>query len=231
MIAVSFALPTESSGLVSLLRQRKSDDAKTIRGKVDSKEVIILHSGVGRKSCEAAIDNFFRAQQPRTLVSSGFAGAARDDLRVGDLILAENFSDPQLLSEAQRFLTCKVHVAKLFTASTIIDSISERNKIAREHGAAAVDMETECIAQACAARGVRMLSLRVISDTPAEPFPAPPRALFDIENQRTKVAGLLFYLLTHPGAIARLIRFGGQIRNARAKLTNALTELVPRLSD
>jgi nucleoside phosphorylase len=231
MIAVSFALPTESSGLVALLRDRESDEAKIIRGKIDHKDVAIFHTGVGRKSCEVRIDNFFRAEQPRILVSSGFAGAARDDLQVGDLILAENFSDPQLLSEARRFLTSKVHVAKLFSASTIIDSIVERNRIAREHGAAAVDMETECIAQACAARGIRMLSLRVISDTPREPFPAPPRALFDIENQRTKAARLLFYLLTHPVAIVRLIRFGGQIRKARAKLTNALADLLPQLAD
>ena len=229
MIAVSFALPTESSDLVALLRDQRCDEARIIRGKIDQKEIVIFHTGVGKKSCESRIENVFRTEQPRILLSSGFAGAARDDLQVGDLILAENFSDRQLLSEAQRFLTSKVHVAKLFSAPTIVDSIGERNRIAREHGAAAVDMETECIAQACAARGVRMLSLRVISDTPSEPFPAPPRALFDIESQRTKAVRLLFYLLIHPGAIGRLIRFGGQIRMARAKLTNALVTLVSEL--
>lgn len=231
MIAVSFALPTESSGFVALLRDQRRDEARIIRGKIDHKEIAVFHTGVGKKSCEARIVDFFRTEQPRVLVSAGFAGGARDDLQVGDLILAENFSDPQLLSEAQRILKSKVHVAKLFSASTIVDSISERNRIARTHNASAVDMETECIAQACAARGIRMLSLRVISDTPAAPFPAPPRALFDIENQRTKAARLLFYLLMHPGAVARLIRFGGQIRKARAKLTSTIAELLPQLPD
>ena len=74
-----------------------------------------------------------------------------------------------------------------------------------------------------------MLSLRVISDTPREPFPVPPRALFDIENQRTKVARLSFHLLTHPAAIWRLIRFGSQIRKARATLTNAMVALIKEL--
>ena len=230
MIAVSFALPTESSDLVGLLRDRKSDETEIIRGKIDHKEVAIFHTGVGRKSCVARIDNFFRGQSPRILISSGFAGAAREDLQIGDLLLAENFSDRPLLVEAQRILTSShVHVGKLFTSSTIVDSIDERKEIGREHNAVAVDMETECIAQACAARQIRMLSLRVISDTPREPFPAPPRALFDIENQRTKVARLLFHLLTHPTAIWRLIRFGGQIRRARAKLTNAMVALVREL--
>ncbi len=230
MIAVSFALPTESSDLVGLLRDRKSDEAEIIWGKIDNKEVAIFHTGVGRKSCAGRVDNFFRAQLPRILISSGFAGAAREDLQVGDLFLAENFSDPPLLFEAQRILTSShVRVGKLFTSLTIVDSIDERNEIAREHNAVAVDMETECIAQACAARQIRMLSLRTISDTPRQPFPAPPRALFDIENQRTKVARLSFHLLTHPGAIWRLIRFGSQIRKARATLTNAIVDLVRAL--
>ena len=230
MIAVSFALPTESSGLVDLLSDKKSDEAKVIRGKIDNKEVAIFHTGVGGESCKRKIDNFFSAQQPRLLISSGFVGAARDDLRIGDLVLAENFSDRPLLFEAQRILTSShVHVGKLFTSSTIIDSIDERNAIAREHNAVAVDMETEYIAQACAVRQIRMLSLRTISDTPSEPFPAPPQALFDIENQRTKVARLSFHLLSHPTAIWRLIRFGGQIRKARAKLTNAMVALIKEL--
>lgn len=230
MIAVSFALPTESSDLVGLLRDRKSDEAEIVWGKIENKEVAIFHTGVGRKSCAARVDNFLRAQLPRILISSGFAGAASEDLQVGDLLLAENFSDPPLLFEAQRILTSShVRVGKLFTSLTIVDSIDERNEIAREHNAVAVDMETECIAQACAARQIRMLSLRTISDTPRQPFPAPPRALFDIENQRTKVARLSFHLLTHPAAIWRLIRFGSQIRKARATLTNAMVPLIKEL--
>lgn len=231
MIAVTFALPTESSGVIDLLRDRKSDEARIIRGKIDNKEVAIFHTGVGRKSCETKIDSFLRAEQPRILISSGFSGAAREDLQVGDLVLGENFSDRQLLSEAQRILTVtNVRVAKLFTAPTIVDSIGERNNIAREDGAAAVDMETECIARACAARGIRMLSLRVISDTPREPFPAPPHVLFDIERQKTDLAKLLTYLAMHPPAILRLIRFDARVRKARETLTNAIVDLVRMLN-
>ena len=55
MIAVSFALPTESSDLVGLLRDRKSDEEEIIRGKIENKEVAIFHTGVGQKSCAARI--------------------------------------------------------------------------------------------------------------------------------------------------------------------------------
>lgn len=230
MIAVSFALPTESSGLVGLLRDRESDEAGIIRGKIDNKEVAIFHTGVGRKNCELKIGNFLRANLPRVLISSGFAGAVRHDIEVGDLILAENFSDQQLLFEAQRILSNRgACTVKLFTSSIVIDSISERIEKARAHDAAAVDMETEIIAQACAMRGIPMLSLRVISDSLRDPFPAPASVLFDIERQRTNFAKLFRYLIAHPRATFDLTRFARQVARARQELTDALITVATAL--
>jgi len=233
MIAITFALPAESSGLVGLLREKKrasSSGGKMIYGKIDNQSVAILHTGVGRKSCEPKIDNFLRAEQPRCLISSGFAGAVREDFQVGDLMVAENLSDRELLSAAQRILADgNVRTAKLFTSTTIVDAIDARNEIARTNGADAVDMETEIIAQACSVRGIPMLSLRAISDTPAKPLPAPPSVLFDIEQQRTNIAKLSFYLLKHPMHVGRLIRFASQIAQARRALTGAIITLVSQL--
>jgi len=233
MIAISFALPAESSGLVGLLREKKrasSDGGKIVYGKIDNHSVAILHTGVGRKSCEPKIDNFLRLEQPRCLISSGFAGAGREDFQVGDLIVAENFSDRELVSKAQRILVGgNVRIAKLFTAATIVDSIAARKEIARKSGADAIDMETELIAQACSARGIPILSLRVISDSLREPFPAPPSILFDIERQRTNAAKLSRYLIKHPSALFGLFRFARQLMRARRILTDAIRTLVSKL--
>ena len=174
----------------------------------------------------AVIDIFLREQRPELLISSGFAGGARSDQSVGDLILAENFSDGALLGLAQRILGARAQTARVFTSGSIVDSIAERNQIAQANAAAAIDMETEVIAQACAARGIPLLSLRVISDTPRQPFPAPPHILFDIERQRTNGAKLAAYVLLHPTRIPRLIRFANQIARAREVLTDALLSLV-----
>lgn len=232
MIAVSFALPAESSDLIAALQDRTSvtsAEPKTIQGRIDNKEVTIFHTGVGRKSCERRIDSFLATQKPRCLISSGFAGAIRHDFTVGDVILAENFSDQRLLSEAQQILHARgACTAKLFTSVSVIDSISERIETARAHNAAAVDMETEFIAKACAARGIPMLSARVISDTLGEPFPAPPSVLFDIERQRTDFVKLSLHLISHPRAVLALTRFARQIARARKELTGALVELLRR---
>jgi adenosylhomocysteine nucleosidase len=229
-IVVTFALPAESSALMRRLREKNRllfEGEKITYGKLDNRSVAIFHTGVGRKSCEQRIDKLLRRERPDFLISSGFAGSAREDLQVGDLILAANFSDAELLSKAQQLLAARnPRPIKLVSSTSIIDSAAERNEIARAHGADAVDMETETIAQACATRGLRMLSLRVISDSVREPFPASPRILFDIERQRTDFAKLILHLLRHPAATWHLLRFARQIARAREALTGAIADLV-----
>jgi adenosylhomocysteine nucleosidase len=229
VIAITFALPAESSGLVALACKKKTaacGDGRIIHGTIEQRDVAIFHTGVGRETCARKIDNFLRTERPRFLLSSGFAGGVAENLQVGDIILADNFSDPGLLAQAQQLLGDRARVGKLFTSTAIADSIDERNQIARAHDAAAVDMETEVIAQACAAHGIPLLSLRVISDTARAPFPAPPHILFDIERQGTNVAKLTSYLLTNPIQVLGLIRFARQIARARRALNSAITSVL-----
>jgi hypothetical protein len=120
-------------------------------------------------------------------------------------------------------------VADLLTTPTLIDSSDERNRIARESGAAAVDMETEFIVRACASHGVPLLSLRVITDTPRQPLPAPPKVLFDIEQQRTRMTVLARFFLAHPNRLPRLAQFARRIAHARKTLANALVDVVRAL--
>ena len=139
MIAITFALPAESSGFVALIRDKRravSGDTEIIYGEINQRPIAIFHTGVGRKACQANIDNFLRVEHPDIWISSGFAGGVGEDLRVGDLFLAENFSDRELLSAAQRLLgDRKARTAKLFTSTTIVDSTAQRNEIARVQGA------------------------------------------------------------------------------------------------
>ena len=87
-------------------------------------------------------------------------------------------------------------------------------------------METETIAELCAAHDLPILSLRAISDTADEPFPAPANVLFDLARQKTNFARLGFYLVTHPAALVRLNAFRKRIRIARKKLADALDKIL-----
>src|SRR5436190_3181670 len=126
MIAVTFALVVESRGLLRLLKNRRRTTRReiaTISGRVHGESVTVLHTGAGATVCHERIQQFLAEGDFRYLISSGFAGGTDDRLRVGDLLIAENFSDPHLLAQAKSLLTKNaVHVGKLISADHVIES-------------------------------------------------------------------------------------------------------------
>jgi adenosylhomocysteine nucleosidase len=238
MIAITFALPAESQEFLLSLSNKSRGDRNgipTTRGKIDDRAIEVLHTGVGENVCRQRMAKFLSAtgrirrgehdQHFDYLISAGFAGALNDQLQLGDLLLAKNFSTVRT-KENFSLSSLHIHMADLLTVPALIDSREERNKLALTSGAVAVDMETEFIARACAAHGIPVLSLRVISDTPTELFPAPANILFDIERQQTRMPKLAAYLVAHPHRIPRLIQFARRIARARKDLADALVATV-----
>ena len=214
MIAVTFAHPSESHAFL-----RRVGD---LRGKVE-----VLHTGIGASACRRRLAPLLAGGRFDFLISSGFAGAIDDSLAVGDLIVAENFSTAGMLEKAQTLVPCAA--VTLASAARVLESGATRRAFAAEHGASAVDMETQTIAELCAAQNVPLLSLRVISDSPAAPLPAPAEVLFDLVTQQTRLGRLVPFVLAHPIAIPRLIRFCTQIAAARRVLAAALVRVVREL--
>jgi adenosylhomocysteine nucleosidase len=232
MIAVTFALPAESPEFLRCLRDKSRTDRngiRAIRGKIDDRAIEVLHTGVGEKVCRQRVGKFLQDQQFDFLISAGFAGALNDKLQIGDLLLAKNFSTIELIRMRSLLSSLPIHIADLWTAPALIDSSEERTKIAHTSGAVAVDMETEYVARACAEHGIPLLSFRVISDTPREPFPVPTKVLFDIERQRTHLLKLAMFFLAHPNRVPRLIKFARRIVRARKTLASALVDVATAL--
>jgi adenosylhomocysteine nucleosidase len=232
MIAVTFALPAESSEFLSRLENKSRADRngiKIVRGTIDDRTIEVLHTGVGEKICSERIGKFLRDQRFDSLISAGFAGSLNHELRVNDLLIAKNFSTMDLKHAQSSPSSLSIHMANMLTVPALIDSSEERERVARESGASAVDMETEFIARACAEHALPLLSLRVITDTPGEPFPAPAHVLFDIAKQRTDLAKLATFLVAHPSRVLHLVQFARRITRARQVLANALVAVVNKL--
>ena len=226
MIAVTFALPAESSNFIKLIK-RPSREGAVVRGEFVGVEICVLHTGVGEQTTRRRMSEFLDRHSPDLLVSSGFAGALTNQLAIGDILLANNYSAPEELDKAQSLLSSsRTHVGALFTAAAIVDSAAHRNDLGRSSGALAVDMETRFIAEACSQSTVRMLSLRAISDSPSAPMPAPPEVLFDIERQRTPFVMLALHVTKNPAALPKLAWFGKQIAAVRGALADALVSFL-----
>jgi adenosylhomocysteine nucleosidase len=227
VIAITFAVSAESSNFVRLMTQPVAGRPNELTGTVAQHRVAILHTGVGEKACRARISDFLSRGEFDCLIAAGFAGAIDETLAVGDILLARNFCDATLFDTASKRLEPgRFHAADLTTVPSVIETRAERAQLRRQSAAVAADMETQFIAEACARKGVPMLSLRAISDTADEPFPCPASVLFDIERQKTVPTTLGAYVLKHPGAIPRLLRFARQTARARRALTAALSSVL-----
>jgi len=226
MIAVTFALPSESSEFLRRLGNRSRanrNGINIVRGTIGHRSIEVIHTGVGEKICTERIAKFLENQQLDFLISAGFAGSLNHELQVNDLLVAKNFSTVDLKHAS--LSNVSIYAANMLTVPALIDSSEERERIAGETRASAVDMETEFIARACAVHGIALLALRVITDTPTQPFPAPPSVLFDIQRQRTHIVVLAKFFLSHPKRMPGLIQFARRISRARKTLSNALVRI------
>jgi adenosylhomocysteine nucleosidase len=224
MIAVTFALPSESGAFVNKLIAGKRTNG-FIAGEYAGDRILVVHTGVGAESARARLSTLLEREQPAVLISSGFAGGLGDSLEPGDLLLGRNVSSEGLCGAAANALP-QAKIGDIVTGDTIVHTATARAELARTSGAQAVDMESEAIGEICAAHAIQMLSLRAISDTPSSPFPAPPDVLFDVERQRTDPLRLFLYLLARPFAVGRLVTFARQINNTRNILADALCQLI-----
>jgi len=219
MTLVTFAIPQESRAFVAARRRS---------GLARGEEITVAHTGIGLSAASRSVRGLLEKHAPAALVSAGFAGALEPRLRVGDVLVATNHSAAEWVQRCQELWKAdtRVFFAELTTSEHAIASAAEKAALFRTTGAAAVDMETSAIAEACSGAGVPMLALRVISDTAHTALPLPFDVSYDLIRQRPRPAAVAYYLLRHPGSIAPLTRFIRHLGVAREELARCLMELL-----
>lgn len=231
MIALSFALPEESKGIVQRLAgaTRSGPDAlPVIAGRLGRHEVVVVHSGMGMASTTGRLATFLETHVPAAWIASGFGGGLAAELRVGEIVIAENFSDSEFLEVLP---SLGARTGALITTRDVIETAAQKGDLARHTGAMVVDMETAAIYRLCKARGIPMLAVRAISDSAGQDLPVPAAVWFDTERQRPRPVPLLAHLVSHPGRIAPFIRFVRGVHCARASLTEFLLAALDGLQE
>lgn len=209
MIAVVFALPEESR-----------EFRRRLAASPLASQVRVTHSGAG---AEAAAKHIARVltDRPALVIAAGFAGGLDPALRVGDLVVATNFSDHEVSARARG-----VTRGAFAHAGLPVESVAAKAALARATDAIAVDMESPPVAAACARAGVPLLVVRAISDPAGEPLPVPFAEWFDLARQRPRPARLVAWLLLHPTHIAPFARFVRGLAPARRALAEFLMDFL-----
>ena len=196
-----------------------------VRGRIGKAELLVLHTGIGRAAASHRVEAVLQTHTPQFLISAGFAGGLDPELRVGDIVVAENHSTPELLPPRRSVagsLGERVFFGSLLTAEQPAESPEEKRRLRERSGAMAVDMETEAIATICAAASVPFLAARAISDAAVAALPLPFAISYDLARQRPRLAAVLGFLATRPQRIPALVSFLRDMRVARIELTRFL---------
>lgn len=160
--------------------------------------------------------------KPDEILLVGLAGGLAPGLEVGEIIIEASANWPTF---DLPFRGGKVH-----TADRIVTSIAEKERLFRETGCDAVDMEGKIVRRWADSIDVPMLHLRAISDSAEESVPADMLKWVDAVG--TPLPGkIAANLALHPGEIPAMIRLGKNSKLALRNLAAAVRRIVQSAID
>lgn len=210
MILLAAATPWEARPLAAAFGLRGEGPLSV--GRCAGRELGVLVTGVGAEKARAALAALKDAPV-RALVSAGFAGALRDDLRSGELVVDLRGAPQDWLEAARKAASGAgpLHLGPLADSGRVLTDPSQKRALGAAQRAAAVDMESATLRSWAAERGLPFMAARVILDGAAETAPSEAP-----EDDRPWTLAL--YGLRNWRELPRMFRLAGRQRPAMERL-------------
>ncbi len=235
--AIVVALPWEATPIAKHLGLRRDGvHAEVVEYRGQEDRVLLLQAGMGPRGAARA---FVRLDKPALILSAGFCGGVGPGLGLGDVVVASHVmrntdsfpAEPLVLEAATRALKTiglPFHVGPILTVDDVVTP-AEGLEGRADLQILAVDMESAYLAEAARRQGVPFLGIRVVSDTPAEPWAAEARSFLD-QDGRLKAVSLAATLFRHPSWIPRMVRLASKLRFATRQLAQGTKALLEELN-
>jgi adenosylhomocysteine nucleosidase len=242
-IGIIAAISQETEALLQRIEQWERvpfGPLRAYRFRILERNCLLIESGMGVKRAAFATHALLAVANPQFLVSFGVAGAVKDDLQIGDVVLAENtclwdkgdpspfhrlasFSDTARNAAAQ---VLKPRGARLFSGTAITTGgsqivVAQSERI--DHPV--LEMETVGIARVAEEKGLPLLSLRAISDCPREPIPFDLGMILD-EDANLHLGKLIQLVIGQPKILIQSMKLS---RNVKTAADNAAMALIAAL--
>jgi adenosylhomocysteine nucleosidase len=243
-IGLIAAMPQESEAFLRCITKWKRAALDPFRGvcfRLRGRNCQLVTSGIGLKRAMDCTNTLLATTNPHLLISFGIAGAVKDDLQIGDVVVPGNacMLNRGLLDQSRPLASLsksawnaasqvlKPDGARLVagTAITTLGSQDIRQpleKIAHP----ILEMETAGIAQVAAENGIPLVSIRGISDGPQAPIPFDLEVVYD-EKYNLRIGKILMMVLRSPQIIFQSRQM---MRNSRIAADQAARVLVAALS-
>jgi adenosylhomocysteine nucleosidase len=227
-VLVTFAVPTEFAAWRRRhdFRQVSAEPFSQYVADIEGTSVRVLLTGIGTAAAAQALR--VALESPADLcISSGFAGALRRDLRVGEIAAARlvRRADRDMLVAGDRELLAAAadaharQVDRFLTTDHMVLHASEKYALVDE--ADAVEMESFAILAEAARHGVRAVAVRAVSDAAETSLP------FDFDKSiddrgRIRLGSLIAGVARRPHRIPALLRLARDCRMAAQQLADFL---------
>ena len=235
-IGIVAALPMELAPFLDRcdrVRKYTGGDFKFRGGRYGDIRVVIVQAGVGGDKARRATQALIDAHTPSWVLSSGFCGALRPGMKIGDIVMADSIVDVhghelsvdlKLPGESQPGL----HVGRIVTADAIIRSVQQKQQLAEQYEAVAVDMESLAVAQVCQETRTRFLAVRAVSDDLSADVP--PEVLSVVGSTPTiRLGAALGAVWKRPGSVKEMWHLREAAQKAAEQLASFLDGVVTQL--
>jgi adenosylhomocysteine nucleosidase len=193
-------------------------------GNLGARQVLIAIIGMGQARARENTQVIFRYFRPKAVVLSGYGGALVPQLKLGQVIVSNNFTSEELLPFLR--LLSGFDFAAFCTTDEIAGTPEKRDWYAHSMKAQVIDMETAAVSDIVRGREIPFLAVRAISDEYKTLLPSAALAAgFDPEKGKATPLRLLRHLAFHPRAWRPLKEFIGRLSIARNRLTTFLEQV------
>jgi nucleoside phosphorylase len=184
-----------------------------------------------------------RPTRPDCILSLGFAGALRDELKTGDLVLSQRLyatgedtileSDASLLSLAQDVLdssdTQRYSIANSLTVPQVVFGAAGKSRLGIATTSSVVNMEDYWIGQSAVLRGIAFLSVRAVLDTAKQELPPFVAELGD-KGALNRALRIGANIVARPGYVPRLVKLVKQVKVAQESLARFGISFISRIT-
>ena len=221
---------------LSSVRTYSGPAHKVIEGELGGKLVALIITGVGREAAGRGTELLLAGHAPRWLLSVGFAGGLDPQLARLSIVLPSEVIDLQSerhaidvrVPDSGGASQPRVHTGRLLTVDRIIATAVEKAELRRTHGADLVDMESSAVASVCARRGIRLLSIRIISDEAG--IDLPPEVVQLLSHTGSyRVGAALRAIWRRPSRIKDFWNLHEQAQEAADRLAGFVAQALGRL--
>lgn len=180
----------------------------------------LLITGMGRDNSRRALRARLSEIAPAAVLTCGFAGGLNPQLALSDVLFATN--DAEL---GARLKAADAKPARFHCARHIATTAVEKAELRRTTGADAVEMESEAFEQICGERGLRVATVRAISDSARQDLPLDFNQL-SRPDWSLDYGKLAWTVAKSPGKIPALLRLQKNSSQAAARLAEVLMKVI-----